>query len=89
MVFLAKQSARDSSSHVAIKFIPKQTILEFQNVARLQQVLQALHYLERMVVTDFLLPSFLPFSTGNKRTAGVRSSVHHSLLRRVRRKFPM
>lgn len=39
MVFLAKQSSRDSAFHVAIKYVPKQTILEFQNVAKMQQVM--------------------------------------------------
>jgi hypothetical protein len=39
MVFLAKQSARDSVLHVAIKYIPKQTIFEYQNAPKMQQVL--------------------------------------------------
>jgi hypothetical protein len=38
MVFLAKQSTKDSSLHVAIKFIPKQVIYDFQNLQKMQCV---------------------------------------------------
>lgn len=38
MVFLAKQISRDSAFHVAIKYVPKQTILDFQNIGKMQQV---------------------------------------------------
>ncbi len=42
MVFLAKQAARESSLHVAIKYIPKQTIYESKGIARMQQEMNAL-----------------------------------------------
>jgi len=42
MVFLAKQAARESSLHVAIKYIPKQTIYESKGMARMQQEMNAL-----------------------------------------------
>lgn len=38
MVFLAKQSMRDSNLHVAIKYVPKQTIFDFQSGSKMQQV---------------------------------------------------
>ena len=38
MVFLCKQHSKDSAMHVAIKFIPKQTIFDYQNAFRMQQV---------------------------------------------------
>lgn len=38
MVFLAKQSALQSSLHVAIKFIPKQTIYDSKGLSKTQQV---------------------------------------------------
>jgi len=38
MVFLAKQAALQSSLHVAIKYIPKQTIYDSKGIAKTQQV---------------------------------------------------
>ena len=38
MVFLAKQAAMQSSLHVAIKYIPKQTIYDSKGIAKTQQV---------------------------------------------------
>ena len=62
MVFLAKQAARESSLHVAIKYIPKQTIYESKGMARMQQEMNALQICDH----PFIAHCFGGFEVGRK-----------------------
>lgn len=77
MVFLAKQAARESSLHVAIKYVPKQTIYESKGISRMQQEMNALQICDH----PFIAHCFGGFEVNLKRC----SVIHNTRLEIVRR----